>query len=119
MEESAIWYQYWIDTNLVESQCDKILFVDLLEILFCEFLKWLYLILFYHRLQHVHSRNIVSFKRAKTWFRSTSGENHLNGLYIMNVHCEKMILYKDSTTQNEINMFGMKRRNLQLFTDTD
>jgi len=30
IEEYNIWYQYWIDKNLIDSQCDKISFVDLL-----------------------------------------------------------------------------------------
>jgi len=62
IEESNIWYQYWIDKNLIDSQCDEISFVDLLA--HCEYYpencsNTLYF--YITASNNVHNRKIVQY----------------------------------------------------------
>ncbi|CAI6354144.1 unnamed protein product [Macrosiphum euphorbiae] len=122
IEESNIWYQYWIDKNLTDSQCDEISFVDLLA--HCEYYPAIFQILnIFISLPPATctiERSFSTLRRVKTWLRSTTGEDRLNGLCMMSLHRERVNANKDNFIQDVINMFGIKRRNLQfLFTDTE
>ncbi|KAF0755562.1 zinc finger MYM-type protein 1-like, partial [Aphis craccivora] len=122
IEESNIWYQYWIDKNLIDSQCDEISFVDLLA--HCEYYPAIFQILnIFLSLPPTTctiERSFSTLRRVKTWLRSTTEEDRLNGLCMMSLHRERVNANKDTFIQDVINMFGIKRRNLQfLFTDTE
>jgi len=120
IKESNIWYQYWIDENLIDSQCDEILFVDLLA--HCEYYPVIFQILnIFISLPPTTctvERSFSILRRVKTWLRSTTEEDRLNGLCMMSLHRERVNANKDTFMQDVINMFGIKRRNFQfLFTD--
>ncbi|KAF0751546.1 52 kDa repressor of the inhibitor of the protein kinase-like [Aphis craccivora] len=122
IEESNIWYQYWIDKNLVDSQCNEISFVDLLA--HCEYYPAIFQILnIFISLPPTMctiERSFSTLRRAKTWLHSTTEEDRLNGLCMMSLRRERVNANKDTFIQDAINMFGIKRRNLQfVFTDTE
>lgn len=52
-------------------------------------------------------------RRAKTWLRSSLGEERLSGLSMMSLYREKLNERKEWLIEEVINSFGMKHRHLQ------
>lgn len=99
---------------MVESECDEISFDHLLA--HCEYYPTIFQIfngfLSLSLIMCTIERSFSALRRVKTWFQLT-GEDHLNGLYMMSINREKVNMNKDSFIEDVINIFGMKRRNLQ------
>jgi len=97
IEESNIWYQYWIDKNLIDSQCNEILFVDLLA--HCEYYPVIFQILnIFISLPPTTctiERSFSTLRRVKMWLRSTTGDDRLNGLCMMSLRRERVNANKD------------------------
>jgi len=97
--------------NLIDFQCDEISFVDLLA--HCEYYPAIFQILnIFISLPpttYTIERSFSTLRRVKTWLRSTTGEDRLNGLCMMSLHRERFNANKDTFIQDVINMFGIKR----------
>jgi len=65
-------------------------------------------------------RSFSSLQRVKTWFRSTTGEDRLNGLCMLSVYSEKVNSKKEKIIEQLITRFAIEQpRRLQLLLNDE
>ncbi|KAF0710298.1 52 kDa repressor of the inhibitor of the protein kinase-like, partial [Aphis craccivora] len=110
-----IWYDYW---QLKSQSFINDIMVDHKKLLKeCEFFpavkKRIRIYITLPPTTCTVERSFSTLRRVKTWTRSTMSEDRLDGLCMISVHREKVNDKKNEYVQQIINIFGVKKRNLQ------
>jgi len=110
-----IWYDYW---QLKSQSFINDIMVDHKKLLKeCEFFpavkKGIIIYITLPPTTCTVERSFSTLRRVKTWTRSTMSEDRLDGLCMISVHREKINDKKNEYVEQIINIFGVKKRNLQ------
>lgn len=110
-----VWYDYW---QLKSQSFINDIMVDYKKLLVeCEFFpavkKGIMIYITLPPTTCTVERSFSTLRRVKTWTRSTMSEDRLDGLCMISVHREKIEDKKNEYIEEVINIFGIKKINLQ------
>jgi hypothetical protein len=112
LAESESWYSLW-----QKKDCQSMEIIDLLEhskIFFPSITIALEMFLSLPATSFAAERSFSTLRRVKTWLRSTTGEDRLNGLCMLSVHRERVDTRKEKLIEQLITMFAIEQpRRLQ------
>ncbi|XP_026819039.1 uncharacterized protein LOC113557677 [Rhopalosiphum maidis] len=110
--ESEGWYSLW-----QKKDCRSMDIIDLLEhsnIFFPSITIALEIFLSLPATSCTAERSFSTLRRVKTWLRSTTGEERLNGLCMLSVHRERINIRKEKFIEQLITRFAIEQpRRLQ------
>lgn len=118
LAESESWYSLW-----QKQDCQSMNIMDLLkhsEMFFPSITIALEIFLSLPATSCTAERSFSTLRRVKTWLRSTTGEDRLNGLCMLSVHREKVKVKKSQFIEQVITRFAIEQpRRLQFLFSND
>ena len=107
--ERELWFKMW---NEVQEAPDIIEVLKKSELFFPAIRKALLILLSQPCTTSTIERSFSSLRRIKTWLRSTIGENRLNGLAMLSIHREWVLVNKERLMEAVIRKFATNPRKL-------